>query len=173
VGEGGSVSDGRGVHVGVLVIVGGRGVVVGMKAAITRGPSSRKASHVADRPMTTSVATNQKRRWERVSRTGNSTTAGSDWIAVIPSALSSTTASAARMSALPSLSSTTDRGGRGRPHIRQRSAPSGRMLSQRGQRSSAGGRLSCSLMVNQRTIITVAPPRLNRCYGALIIPVPQ
>ena len=34
-GDGGKVSDGSGVQVGVLVIVGGNGVVVGMKAAIT------------------------------------------------------------------------------------------------------------------------------------------
>ncbi len=66
---GGTVSDGSGVHVGVLVIVGGRGVVVGIKAAMTCGPSSRSASHVAVRPTITNVAASQNRRVERLSRT--------------------------------------------------------------------------------------------------------
>jgi hypothetical protein len=69
VGLGGGVSDGGGVREGVDVIVGGKGVVVGMNTAITVVAWLRKASHPTATPRTTIEATTQNSRFERDSLT--------------------------------------------------------------------------------------------------------
>jgi hypothetical protein len=140
VADGGSVSVGIGVQVGVSVTVGGKGVVVGMKAAMTAGAFSRNAPQPTASNTATTAAVAQKIRFDRRSCTVDSTygEAGPENPdgPVASTGTSRDGTDPAGELAVPAgeVDRSATASGRGRPHMMHLSAPCTTRLSQRGQR---------------------------------------